>query len=419
VSSTSSSFGAVLVLTASTGSTTGTVTFSDVASSGPNAGVPVTVRTSSASAASTGVPAVLPAFGTNTITASFAGAVSAQATVQVSAVPGSVLVNQFRLSGPGGPDDSFVELYNATETAVPLAGFEVRTSSGGVVTLPPTAPTLPSYGSFLVTGGAYSLGTTATSDVSATSLGSDGVKLMPPDGTGLAVDAAGGSGTYAVGTALPVMTGSPMNEHAWVRHGSAGRPANSANNAADFTLVSTTGGSIGGVASTVGTPSPRGSSSPMQSNATMQSALLDPAVGSAVSPNRSYTAGSPGTLVIRRTITNDGPSTVTLAHVRVTALSQANGAPQPGVATQPPTHANLRVVNPALSTGVSTVSGGIPVTVKNLSLDLPATSGGGLGSTLAVPLPAGLAPGESVNIAITFAVDQGGPFWFGYDVDAK
>jgi hypothetical protein len=38
--------------------------------------------------------------------------------------------------------------------------------------------------------------------------------------------------------------------------------------------------------------------------------------------------------------------------------------------------------------------------------------GGGLNSVLSVPLPGGgLAPGESVAVALTFAAGTGGRFW--------
>ena len=53
-------------------------------------------------------------------------------------------------------------------------------------------------------------------------------------------------------------------------------------------------------------------------------------------------------------------------------------------------------------------------------MDRPDTArpGGGLDTTLKIPLPGGLAPGASVSIAFSFAVDQPGAYWFGYDVDA-
>ena len=54
-------------------------------------------------------------------------------------------------------------------------------------------------------------------------------------------------------------------------------------------------------------------------------------------------------------------------------------------------------------------------------MDRPDTArdGGGLDTTLRIPLPhGGLAPGASVSIAFSFAVDLQGAYWFGYDVDA-
>ena len=114
------------------------------------------------------------------------------------------------------------------------------------------------------------------------------------------------------------------------------------------------------------------------------------------------------------------------AELRITSLSEVNGAPEPGVTTQPPAPAQLRVINPATTTSTFTI-GGAAVTVQNLSVDPPAsynpatpgTGGGGLNTTLTIPLPSGLAPGASVSIAFSFAVDGHGPYWFGYDVDAS
>ena len=157
--------------------------------------------------------------------------------------------------------------------------------------------------------------------------------------------------------------------------------------------------------------------------------LLDPAKAATAAPNFAYVpgvAGAPGLLTVRRTITNSSAGTITKAQVRITSLSEANGAPEPGVTTQPPAPAQLRVINPATTTSTFTI-GGTAVTVQNLSVDSPAsynpatpsTGGGGLNTTLTIPLPSGLAPGASVSIALSFAVDGHGPYWFGYDVDAS
>ena len=123
---------------------------------------------------------------------------------------------------------------------------------------------------------------------------------------------------------------------------------------------------------------------------------------------------------MRRTITNTTGGAITSAKVRISGISQANGDPQPGVASQPGRVARLRVINPAAPTSAVT-AGGNSRTVQNLSVDAPISGqpGGGLNSTLTVPLGGGLAPGATVDIAFTFAVDSGGTFWFGYDVDAS
>lgn len=429
-SAATTTFGTSVTLTAPTGpgTPTGTVSFSDVVTNGPNAGTPVSIGTSPVTSGTATLTSALPAFGSNTITATYSGdrthdaAVSTTVVVQVTAVTGSVIVNQFRLSGPGGAYDQYVELYN-TGVAVPLAGFKVATASGNVLTLPYNAPTLPQYHSYLAIGDDYSLNTVTAPDSSGVAtLGTGGIQVIAPDGVPTVTDAVGSSsGAYSLGTPLPALNGTPTDQYAWVRLERAERPVNTSNNAADFKLVSTSGGLVGGVSSTLGTPSPRGVNSPWQHAATLTSTLLDTAAGENVSPNRVYVAGSPGSLTLRRRITNNGTGYVSTARIRINALSEVNGAPLPGAITQPPTHANLRIVNPATSTTSVTISGARVRTVSNLSLDAPAAAspGGGLASTLTVPLPGGeLAPGSSVDVAFTFAVDNGGAYWFGYDVDA-
>ena len=272
-----------------------------------------------------------------------------------------------------------------------------------------------------------SLDNVATPDEALADLGSGGIRVVAPDTAGTQTDAVGPTTGYHRGTGLAGFAGTPTDQHAWVRAQAAGRPVDTGNNAADFRLVSTTGGLVGGVQSTLGSPAPTGSSNPYQHNSTVQSTLLDPGVGQAVTPNRSYTpgaAGGPGTLVIRRTITNTSAAPVNSVRIRVTAISEANGAPRPGVVTtgSPLPTAQLRVINPGTDASSIPVTGSGSVTVRNLSVDTPVTgeTGGGLNSTLTVPLPGGgLANGDSVNMAITLAVDTPGTFWLGYNVDGS
>ena len=78
------------------------------------------------------------------------------------------------------------------------------------------------------------------------------------------------------------MTGTPTGQYAWVRLAETWPRVNTNDNAADFQLVSTTGGVVGGVPSALGSPSPLASGSPVPSNGALLSALLDPGPVSAV-----------------------------------------------------------------------------------------------------------------------------------------
>ena len=447
-SASSVAFGTSVTLTATVvpAATTGSVVFDDKPSSGPQSGQVVTLGTAALSGGIAALTIDLPAFNTNSVTAVYSGdakypsGTSAPAAVRVTAYSGEVLINEFRLSGPASiPDlldyDQYAELYNAGP-AVSLAGFVLAPSSGASITVPASAPVLLTGGAYLIAGNEYSLSTVAAPDINAStfahtngSIGSVGLKVTAPDGLSTVTDAVGSVGAktgYYSGTALPALSGTPTNQYAWVRVEARGVPANTGNNAADFKLVSTTGGLVGGVQSALGSPSPRASGSPGQANRVLQSTLLDPAKAATAAPNFAYVAGAPGLLTFRRTITNSSGSTITKALVRITSLSEVNGAPEPGVTTQPPAPAQLRVINPAAATSTFTI-GGAAVTVQNLSVDSPAsynpatpgTGGGGLNTTLTIPLPSGLAKGASVSIALSFAVDRHGPYWFGYDVDAS
>jgi len=432
VSATSADFGKTVTLTATMApaAAAGAVTFTDTLSTGPLSGQTVTLGTVTLSGGTATLTTAPPALNTNTITAVYSGdlayaaAASAPTGIQVTAYAGEVIINQFRLSGPGGAADQYTELYNAGP-ALSLAGFTLAASSGASVTVPASAPVLPSGGSYLITGAGYSLGTTvAASDLQTASLGTAGLRVIAPDGPGTVTDAAGSAGAltgFYSGTPLPALTGTPTDQYAWVRLEKDGVPANTGSNAADFQLVSTTGAVVGGVQSCLGSPSPQATGSPAQADADFQSALLDPSRSILAAPNFVYVRGTPGLLTIRRTITNTSGAVMTDGEIRITSLSEVNGPPEPGVTTQPPTPAQLRFINPATPTTQITITGGQTVTVLNLSLGAPATAvpGGGLDSTLTASLPGGtLAPGASVSISLSFAVDRHGPYWYGYDFDA-
>ncbi len=423
----SARFGKTITITATVApsSAGGTVTFTDVANTGPQAGNPVTLGTGTVSGGAASLTTALPAFGVNTVKATYGGdathatATSTTTSVEVSAYAGEVIVTEFRTSGPGGAGDNYVELLNTGPT-VPLAGFKISADSGTVTTLPANAGLLGTGRSYLLTGAGFTLAAIATSDDVVATVGTGGMKVTAPDTGSTRTDAVGPATGFHTGTGLLPITGDPDSNWAWVRTELAGAAVDSRNNAADFQLVSTGLAPVGGVQPTLGSPSPTGTADPYQHNATLRSTLLDPGKGAGIAPNRVVVTGTPGQLVIRRTITNTTGQTITAAKVRVSALSEQFGAPEPGVANQPTGIAQLHAINPATPTEQVTVTGGASVTVHDLSVDSPSAGpGGGLNSTFTVTLPGGgLAPGASINVAFTFAIETHGTFWFGYDVDA-
>ena len=144
----------------------------------------------------------------------------------------------------------------------------------------------------------------------------------------------------------------------------------------------------------------------------MPSTLLDPSAAASSCPNRTFTAGTPGTLVVNRTITNTTGRPVTAFELRLTSLSEQYGPPSGD-------HAWLRAVSSADPT--TTTCGTTPYQTDGLALNAPVGSqGGGLGTTWSpaeVSTSHPLAPGASISVTFEFAVEQSGSFSFGYDVD--
>ena len=130
---------------------------------------------------------------------------------------------------------------------------------------------------------------------------------------------------YSSGTPLPTVSGTVMAQYAFIRNFQAGALYDSGSNAADFTLMSSTGGTIGGQPSAIGSPTPANSSSPTEHNTTLYSTLADPSVASDVRPNRCI---SGDTWTISRTITNESTTTTyNDIEIQMSSLSQENGHP--------------------------------------------------------------------------------------------
>ncbi|MFY1701189.1 fibronectin type III domain-containing protein [Micromonospora sp. WMMA1923] len=435
-SASSVNFDSPVTLTANLGpgEVEGTVTIFDR----QRTGVTVNLGTQTVAFSRASFTLKLPAFGLNQIFVQYdstntnAVAISNTVSVQVNGVPGQLLIDQFRQSGIANTPsqfDQYVVLYNNTSIPMQLPGIKVEAPGGVVIEIPNTATTIGPRVGYLIGTARYNVAfPTIPADLLVPTLGpvpntgGTGLRLRVPDAAGTITDAAGSTPGWSTGTPLPAFTSPPTVQNAWVRLRVSGTPQDTRDNRTDFRLVANVIGPVNGVPSTLGSPSPLRQFGPFEQSNILQTTLLDPTKASNAAPNQQIidaTPTSPKRLIIRRAITNRGVTPATLVRLRISTLSQVNGAPIPGTPT-PPNPAELRAVNPTTPTETFTV-GGRTVTVQNLDLDPPSVDppGGGLSSTLTAQLPlGGLPPGGTVYIALVFEVDKGGTFWVGWDVEA-
>jgi subtilisin family serine protease len=385
-------------------------------------------------------------------------------TVTQAAVPptfSQVLISEFRIDGAAGAADEFYEIYNATSGAIVVstpdnsAGWSLAAfvTSGGatftrIVCTIPNGATIPAHGHYLCANNfadannvqrGYSLadygGTNRAAPDQATTgagLSADGVNVVF---VGLALSRSSLSFTTAdrldaVGTSAPAFgftgEGQPVNyrgeyntaaQYSWVRKIRDGAVVNTNDNASDFVLVSTTGGVLGGVQSTLGAPSPQNSSAPVERGVALPSSLLDPKCAGDIfakigcqNSARNFTDTGVnrtfGTLAIRRRFRNLTGAPLTRVRFRVTEITTLNSAP----AAQ---GADLRVLSsPDL---IVTTRDGRQLALRGATLEEPPaqTFGGGLNSSLTLDLSATpLAPGDAVDVQFLLGIEREGKYRF-------
>jgi hypothetical protein len=379
------------------------------------------------------------------------------AKVAFPASAGDLVISEFRLRGPNGLNDEFIELYNAAPVPLTVStldgsgGYGVAASDGSVRCVVPNGTVIPQRGHYLcVNSVGYSLasypagvGTTATGDATYTT--------DIPDNTGIAVfntatfanfslatrlDAAGSTTEvnplFKEGTGYPALSAVSI-DYSFHRDQASGFPKDTGDNAADFLFVDTQGNCAYLVACTtqdglrsgrhLGAPGPENSSSPVLRSDVIKSSVIDFAQATSSPPNRARTqrASCPscdnsksnaGTLEIRRTFTNNTSASVTRLRFRVVDITTFPDA----VAI--PGSADLRVLSS--STIPVTVTGGGTVTVQGLTLEEPPAQpgGGGFNSSLTLPLASPLAPGGSVSVNFLLGVQTAGNFRFFIIVEA-
>jgi hypothetical protein len=371
--------------------------------------------------------------------------------LSVQAVEAQLIISEFRVRGPNGANDEFIEIYNNSGADHTVAGggtgYAVAASNAVARCVIPNGTVIPNRGHYLcVNSVGYSLasypagnGTTATGDATYTT--------DIPDNAGIAIfntsvavdftlanrlDAVGSTSEantlYKEGTGYPALT--PFSiDYSFYRDncGKSGSittmgpctistPKDTNNNAADFIFVDTNGTSAG-AGQRLGAPGPENLSSPIQRNASFAADLLDICVASASPPNRvrDFTSDPPnnstfGTLDLRRTFTNNTGGNVTRLRFRIIDLTTF---PAPsGIADLRPRTSTAVVVTvdrPPCGSGTSNV------TVQGTTLEQPPSQPNGSGfngsmSAGVITLATPLANGASVDVRFLNGIQQTGSF---------
>ncbi len=388
---------------------------------------------------------------------------------------GTLIISEFRLRGPQGVRDEFVELYNpSTTTPVVVAvtdnseGWSLVSSNDGttvtrVFAVIPSGTVIPPRGHFLVAnnpnaapgvgvdlgcGANVACGPTLVYSLNAypglpTVRGADsdvgysvdladngGIALFNSSNTttgfvaGNRLDSVGfagiAAGLFQEGTGIPnVSATTPTSQISFVRDLSSGDPKDTNNNAADFIFVSPTQETLT-VTSRLGAPGPVNLDGPRRREAQFKGGVIDPCVGVNAAPNRSrdltpVTNGAAGTLTIRRRYTNTSGVPVTRLRFRVVDVTSG---------TAPAGTADLRALSSTSNAVViSAACGGLTLNVQGTTLEEPPAQpgGGGLNSSLSagsVALATPLAPGAGVNLQFVLGVQQTGTFRFFINLEA-
>jgi subtilisin-like proprotein convertase family protein len=379
------------------------------------------------------------------------------------AAGGQIIISEFRVRGPNGANDEFIEIYNNSGTAHTVAasgggtGYAVVASDGTTRCTIPNGTVIPNRAHYLCTNSiAYSLAGSATGDATYTT--------DIPDNAGIAIfntsvaanftlanrlDAVGSTSEadtlYKEGTGYPALT--PFSiDYSFFRDScgkggsitvlgpcpTIGNPKDTNNNASDFVFGDTNGTSAG-AGQRLGVPGPENLASPIQRNSSFPGTNLDASVGSSSPPNRvrDFTSDPPnnstfGTLDIRKRIINTTGGSVTRLRFRIIDLTTF---PAPsGFADLRPRTSTLVVVSGINDPATCLASNGVATTpctvnVQGTTLEQPPSqpNGGGFNSTLSagtVTLGTPLANGASVNVRFLLGIQQTGTFKFFVNVEA-
>lgn len=381
---------------------------------------------------------------------------------------GNLIISEFRLRGPGGANDEFVELYNPS-TTTPHRVASADNSEGwalawnnGTVTTPltvvPQGTVIPPRGSYLIANspvstaaGAetlyYSLrnypgastipGTmtggvrTATADTGYSSVNAATDAIADNAGVALfrsstpaafipanQADAAGFAGagtTFREGTGIPAITGTPTGQISFHRRQtgatltSPGAPQDTGDNATDFQFVDTVIETLG-VQPALGAPGPQNLDSPVvEPNIGVDRFDVNAAIGSPPNRVRRLCADP---LVEECNPSRSALGTLSMrrrvTNYTVAAVSRLRW--RITLATTAPAPSTVGTADLRAITSSDITVNGQPV--KGTTLEEPPTQtvGGGWNASWSAALPTPLAAGASINVQFLFGVQVGGTF---------
>lgn len=374
---------------------------------------------------------------------------------------GSLIISEFRVRGPNGANDEFIEIYNDsgadhTVASISGTGYAIAASDGTTRCSIPNGTIIPARGHYLCANSVgYSLasypsgnGTTATGDATYTT--------DIPDNAGIALfnnntgggsfslanrfDAVGSTSEantlYKEGTGYPALT--PFSIDYSFHRDECGKggsittlgtcpistPKDTDNNATDFIFVDTNGTSAG-AGQRLGAPGPQNLSSPIQRNSTITENLLDATVIRSNPPNRvrDFTSDPAnnstfGTLSIRRRFVNNTGAAVTRLRFRIIDMTTF---PAPSGIADLRHRTSSAVVVAGINDSATCAATGAPATppctatVQGTTVETPPSqpNGGAFNSSWSagtVTLGTPLANGASINVQFLLGIQQTGSF---------
>jgi hypothetical protein len=347
---------------------------------------------------------------------------------------GQLNISEFRLSGPSGADDEFIEVYNTTgarltvQSADGSSGLGIAASDGITRCVIPNGTLIPAGGHYLCAHTSASLPVSPDNTYSTGITENAGIAIFNNSTGGSSysvanrIDAAGAATetdpVYKEGTGYPTVAASGLNYSFYRDLRPNGLPKDTNDNAADFLFVDTAA-TAAGAGQRLGAPGPENLSSPIQQNANIIATLIAPCVGASSTPNRVRDLNSDpnnnstfGTLSVRRQITNLTANDITQLRFRIIDITTAPAA-QGAADLRARTSFDSTEVDPCNADGV--------IDVLGLSLDDGQPLGGGFNSTLSagvVNLSNPLAPGSSINVNFLLGVQQTGRFRFFVNIEA-